>query len=220
MVTKATGRPRGRPPLALRDDPERYPIAHFVARLTVSSPRYAGPPHALAKIIMQAHHGIIDTAETRDAVSDALLGGRDFRISMKKLGGRNDANNKDQWRDRDSANAMADNFCNKVRKLGRKLIDPTDAEDATSDQKDAYWLALMSTAWRLAIGVYTYRGDPSAESARLAAKAGESDHFCEVIAPQFVACSSFRAPEVDRSSFLARINSPDLNPNDRGRIPP
>jgi hypothetical protein len=64
MVTKPTGRQRGRQPLALRDDPERYPIAYFVARLTVSSPRYAGPPHALAKIIMQAHHGVIDTAET------------------------------------------------------------------------------------------------------------------------------------------------------------
>jgi hypothetical protein len=219
MVTKPTGRSRGCPPLALRDDLERYPIAHFVGRLTGSSPCYRGPPHAFAKIIMQAHHGIIDTAETRDAVSDSLLGGRDFRISMKKLGGRNDANNKDQWRDRDSANALADNFCNKVRKLERKLIDPSDAEDATSDQKDAHWLELMS-AWRLAIGVYTYRGDPFAESARLAAQVGESDHFWKVIALQFVACSSFRAPEGERSSFLARINSSDLNPNDRGRILP
>jgi hypothetical protein len=160
MVTKPTGNPHGRRQLALRDDPERYEIAHFVARLTVPSPRYVGSPHALAKIIMQAHHGIIDTAETRDAVNDALLAGRDFRISMTKIRGENDADNKEQWRDRDSANAMAENFCKKARKLERKLIDPSDAEDATSDQRDAHWLALMSAAWRLAIGVIRIGGIP------------------------------------------------------------
>jgi hypothetical protein len=102
---------------------------------------------------------------------------------------------------------MAANFCRKARRLERKLIDPGDAENATDDQKDAYWLALMSAAWRLAIGMYTYRGDPFAEAARLAARVGESDHFWGVIAPQFAACSSFRAPEQERSSLPARINS-------------
>jgi hypothetical protein len=115
---------------------------------------------------------------------------------------------------------MADNFCKKVLNLERRLVDPSDAEDASDDQKDAHWLALMSAAWRLAIGVYTYRGDPFAEAARLATKVGESDHFWRVIAPQFVTCSSFRAPEEERSSFLDRINSPDFIPNERRRALP
>jgi hypothetical protein len=207
MVTKATGAPRGRRHLALRDDPDRYPLAHFVGRLTVPSPRYMGSPHALAKIIMQAHYGIIDTTETRDAVADALLAGRDFRISIGTRKGKNDIDNREQWRDRDTANAMAENFCKKARKLEKKLIDPSDAEDATSDRKDAHWLRLMSAAWRVAIGVYTCRGDPFAGAAWLAAKVGEFDYFRHFIAPQFAARSFMRAPEEERTSLLARFNS-------------
>jgi hypothetical protein len=214
MVTKSTGRPSGRPALALRDDPEQYAIAYFVARRGLPYLHRVESPHALAKLIMQAHHGIIDTAETREAVISAIWAGRDFQLRMTKLRGQNEVSNKEQWRDRLSANAMAANFCKKVRKLEKKLIDPSDAESASSDQKDATWLALMSAAWRLAIGVYTYSGDPFAAAAGLAAKAGESDYFLSVIAPQFVACSSFRAPENERPSFLTRINSPELNPNE------
>jgi hypothetical protein len=206
MVSKPTGGARGRPPLALRDDPERHEIAYFVARLTLASPRYVGPPTALAKLIMQARHGVMKTEEERAEVAESIQDGRDFRITMKKLNGLNDADNK-RWQDRDSANALADSFCKKARKLERKLIDPSDAEDATSNQKDAHWLAMMSAAWRIALGMYSYRGDPFAEAARLAAKAGESDYFCRVIAPQFAALESFRAPEEERTSLLARFNS-------------
>lgn len=211
MVTKPTGRRSGRPHLPLRDDPERHAFAYFVGRLTASSPLYLDSPHALAKLIMQAHYGIIDTPETRDAVTDALLDGRDFRLSMRTIKGRNNAESKEQWRDRDSANAMADNFCKKARNLESRLIEPSDGEHATDDQKDAHWLALMSTAWRLAIGVYAYRGDRFAEAARLAAKVGESDYFWGVMAPQFVACNSFLATAQGRSSFLARIKLARIN---------
>ena len=100
---------------------------------------------------------------------------------------------------------MAENFCKKARNLERKLVDQSDAEHATNDQKDAHWLALMSEAWRLAIGVYTFRGDPFAEAARLAAKVDESDHFWDMIAPRFAALSFLRAPEEERSSLLARL---------------
>jgi hypothetical protein len=198
MVTKPTGRPRHRPRLPLREDQGRYPIAYFVARLTLISPRYVGTPHALAKFVMQAHYGIIDTVETRDAVSDALLGGREFKIGMMKLRGRNDPMDSEQWRNRDSANSMAENFCKKVRKLERRLMDPSDAEDATSDQRDARWLALMSKAWRIAMGLYTYRGDPFAAAADLASKAGEVDYFRNVMAPIFLANESagFHVPEL------------------------
>jgi hypothetical protein len=214
MVTKATGGARGRPPLALRDDPERHAIAHFVARLTLDSPPYVGPPTALAKLIMQAHHGVMKTEEERAEVAEAIQDGRDFRISMKKLNGLGDADNK-RWQDRDSANALADNFCKKARKLERKLIDPSEAEDATSDQKDAHWLAMMSKAWRIALGRYSYTGDPFAVAARLAAKAGETDYFWRVLASQFFAHSFLRFQERPIAS-----RPPDLNPNDRVRILP
>jgi hypothetical protein len=89
--------------------------------------------------------------------------------------------------------------------LEKSLRDPSDAEGATSDQRDAHWLGLMTAAWRLAIGAYTYKGDPFAAAAVAAAKVGESDHFWDVIAPQFAALSFFRAHEEERSSLLARL---------------
>jgi hypothetical protein len=162
---------------------------------------------------VQANDGIIDSSETRDEVEKALLVGRDFRIGMRKIRGLNNAENE-RWQNRDSANAMSENFCKKARKLERKLVDPSGAGDATSDQKDAHWLAIMSAIWRIAIGVYTYKGDPFAEAVRLAQKIGEDDYFWRLIAPQFIANSSLRAPEEERSSFVARINSPGFNPND------
>jgi hypothetical protein len=178
-------------------------IAYFIARQSFS---YAPTPTPLAKIIMQAHHGIINTAEKRAEVAEALMEGQDFRIDMKKRNGRNDAENK-RWQDRDSANALADDFRRKVLRLLKKLPVPRDDVAATSDQHDARWLSLMVAAWRLAIGVYSYQGDPFAVAAGLAAKANESDYFRDVIAPQFVAHSFLRAPEEERSLLLARINS-------------
>src|ERR1700760_1771388 len=120
MVTRPTGRSEGRPRLALRDDPERYPISYFVARLHCVSPPYVGRPIALAKLIMQAHHGAMKSDEERGEVAAALEQGRDFRISMNKRNGWNDVSNA-RWQDRDSANALADNFCRKVRRLKNRL---------------------------------------------------------------------------------------------------
>ena len=135
---------------------------------------------------MQARYGIINTAETRDSCSDALLDGRDFRINVSKLKGQNDAENE-RWRDRDSANALAEDFCKKATTRLENLPMPSDADDATSDQLDAHWLSLMMTVWRLAIGVYFYQGNPFAAAADLAGRAGETDYFRDVIAPMFVA---------------------------------
>ena len=207
MVTKPTGGRPGRPPLALRDDPERYAIAYFAARLSRPLHLYAGTPTALAKIIMQSYHGIVETAEKRAEVAEALLAGHDVRLETRKHRGGNKVDK--QWRNLDWSNARADNWCKKVRKLEKRLsnVIPSDAEDATIDQKDAQWLAMMMGAWRLAIGVYSYRGDPFAGAEWFAAQAGESDYFRRVIAPQFVAFSVLRAPEEERDFLLARIKS-------------
>jgi hypothetical protein len=198
MVTKATGQPLGRRPRALRNDPERYPIAHFAGRLTVPAPRYTGSIRALAKIIMQAHHGIVESAETREAVSDALLAGRDFRIPMRKLRGNNDASNKDQWRNRDSANAMADNFCKKVLNLERGLVDPSDAEDASDDQKDAHRLAARNRSVHLP-GRPLRRGRPARHQSRRIGSflAGDCAAICNL---QFFSGSR------RRTLFLSRSN--------------
>jgi hypothetical protein len=148
--------------------------------------------------MMQAHHGDIKTEDESDKVAEAILDGRYFRIAMKKFSGRNDPDDKEQWRNSHSSHALADNFCHKARKLERKLRDPSDAEDATSDQKDARWLALMAAAWRLVIGVYSYQGSAFAAAADLADKAGEADFFRNFMAPMFFAheFAGFHVPEL------------------------
>ena len=44
--------------------------------------------------------------------------------------------------------ALGEDLLRKIRRLEKKLSDPSDAENATDDQKDAAWLARMITAWR------------------------------------------------------------------------
>ena len=53
MVTKPTGRPRGRPSIPLRDDPERYVLTWFeaVARLNKGKPGFSRNGLALAVVM-------------------------------------------------------------------------------------------------------------------------------------------------------------------------
>jgi hypothetical protein len=182
----------------LREDPERYEIAYFLARQSPRMRFYAPRPTRLAKIVMQASHGIVDTTEERAKVADALLDGRDFRIEMRKVRGGNDPTDNEQWRNRDSGNAYGDNFRKKAVTRLEKLPVPSDAESATNDEKDARWLSLMMKSWHLVAGVYSYQGSAFAAAADLAAKAGEPDYFRRVMAPIFFAheFAGFHAPDL------------------------
>lgn len=50
MVTKPTGRARGRPPLPLREDPERHWIAHFYAACRLKPPEESDRTIALRTV--------------------------------------------------------------------------------------------------------------------------------------------------------------------------
>ena len=182
MVTKPTGggRPKGTTKL-LRQDPERYVVAYFIARMNLFAPR--PEPVKLARTLMQIHHAQID--DPREFAA-ALADDRRVHAHMRRGKGRDDPD-AESWRDRDAANAYAGDFLIKVRALDKKLRDvvPSNAEGATGHQRDAHWLALMIETWRLAIGVYWASGDVRAAARDLACRAGESAYFERMIEPLF-----------------------------------
>ena len=79
MVTKPTGggRPKGTTKL-LRQDPERYVVAYFIARWNLFTPR--PEPIKLARVLMQIHHAKIDD---RRGFVDALAEDRKVRVDMR-----------------------------------------------------------------------------------------------------------------------------------------
>jgi hypothetical protein len=149
MVTKPKrGRPKGTTK-PLREDPGRYVIAYYIARMNLFARQ--PEPIKLARTLAQIHHAEIDDPQEFAA---ALAADRRVRVDMRPVKGH-DNPKADNWRDRDAANAYAADFLIKVRALEKKLRDlvPSDTEDATSDQRDLYWLSLMVETWRLALTV-------------------------------------------------------------------
>ena len=67
---------------------------------------------------------------------------------------------------------------------------PSDAQDATSDEEDSRWLALMMKSWHLVFGIYEYEGSAFAAAADLADKAGEADYFRREIGQKYCTLSS------------------------------
>ena len=84
--------------------------------------------------MMQARYGKI--AEERAKIAEALLSGQDFKIGMKKVRGGNNSSDK-LWRNCDPANPMGDDFRRKAVRIFERLPAPSDAQDATSDEKDS-----------------------------------------------------------------------------------
>jgi hypothetical protein len=215
MVTKPTGRPRHRLRLPLREDPERYEIAYFLARQSPRMRSYAPRPTRLAKIITQARYGVVRTGEERAAVAGAVLEGRDFQIEMRKKGGRNDPTDKEQWRNRDSANALGENFQKKAVALLKKLPAPSDIETASDDEKDARWLSLMMESWHLVGGAYSYQGSPFAAAADLPIRqarrttfvASWRQYFLIMSLPVFTRPTSFRRRPRSKSNIVASLET-------------
>jgi hypothetical protein len=154
MVTKPKrGRPKGTTK-PLREDPGRYVIAYYIARMNLFAPQ----PHpvVLARTLMQIHYAEIDDPEEFAA---ALADDRRVRVNMQSERRGRDDPEQEYWYDQDAANARAHNFLIKVRALEKKLrnVVPSDAEGATSDQRDRFWLSLMVETWRLALTVETWQ---------------------------------------------------------------
>jgi hypothetical protein len=208
MVTQPTRGKRGRPTgttKPLREDHERLIVAYFIARMTLGN-RWPEPVK-VARFLMQSHYAQIDDPrEFADAIDKDRFLPLDMQPSKRMSSGRNNPE-EEYWYDQNAANALAHNFTIKVRKLSKKLhlVVPSDAEGATSDQKDAYWLDLMVEAWRLALHVEawwfartveTWGDDFWARSEKVraalcdvardfAGRAGELAYFEKMIEPKF-----------------------------------
>ena len=161
---------------------------------------------ALARHIMQVHYSEIGSVDDAKAFASAILERETIRLKPKRdmLKGHDDPE-AERWRDRDWANARADDFLKKCRAAERKLTAnvPADADDATSD---LYWLIRMTTAWFVILDPSRYSGDgdPLVAATHLAAQVGETDYFERVMKPYFSRTLSaaiiFRTP---RLSFRA-----------------
>ena len=185
MTTPKTGRLRGRPSKTLREDKDRFAIAYIAARLILVP---ATRPTTLARVI-----ALIDGLERRSPQEVmALVGAIANDWTIHTLGADDDR--LIRWRDRDRANARAEALWRKARDLLHKLRDPSDADDASDDQRDGHWLGLMSTAWLVLFGYYRpaeLRADPLDVAGALVASIGEAKHFNNVVRP---VCSNLERP--------------------------
>jgi len=186
MTTPRQGRRRelGRPKWSLRDDPDRYRIAYFMARQMAFPVK---SPTALARVIMQAHHCEIGSRDDALALASALLEGRAINLQPKtyERKGHGDPDAK-SWRDQDSANAWAADFMKKYRRAEDRLMPNPSAVDAAAADptSDLSWLIRMVNAWFI-IHRPDSHPDPLAAARHFAAAAGEADYFETEMKPYF-----------------------------------
>lgn len=177
MTTPKTGRPRGRPSRTLRGDKDRFAIAYIAARAILAP---ATKPTTLARVI-----ALIDGLERRspqEVIALVTAIANDWTVHT--LGADDDRLLR--WRNRDQVNARAEALWKKARALLLKLRDPSDADDASDDQRDGHWLSLMSTAWLVLFGYYRpteLKGGAPDVAEALASSIGEAGYFGRVMRP-------------------------------------
>jgi len=144
-------------------------------------------PTSLARDIAQIHGCEIGSREEAMSFAAALREGRTIRLEANPgvWRGVDDLENE-RWRNQYWGNARGEGLWRKVRAAELKLRDPSDAADATSDQKDAHWLSLMVTAWLLLFGYYHTADYPLVAAGVLAAQAGEAEYFDRFMRPYFL----------------------------------
>ena len=81
MTEPSTRRQRGRPKWSLRNDPERYLIAYYMAR-TMALP--VASETALARHIIQTHYSEIGSADKAKAFASAILERETIRFKPKR----------------------------------------------------------------------------------------------------------------------------------------
>jgi hypothetical protein len=185
MATKPSRRREpGRPQTSLREDPDRYQIAYYIAR------RMAFPVEsetALARHIMQVHYGDIGSRDEAEAFASAILEGQTVRLDPKtrdRLRGRDNPQEYKDWRNRDWANARADNFARKCRAIEEKLTR-NPALDAADPESDLYWSIRMVNAWYVVLKPWAHP-DPLAVARHFAAQVGETEYFEREMGPRFL----------------------------------
>jgi len=173
MVSRPTGRPSGRPQVAVKDDPERYWITNFIAKCGLN--RAAGLfERGIALTMVAVRFG--ELANRPDNVRNLLEVSRDalFLYASERRG-----------RERDGAprnvNAFwqrADDLCRKARRWKQLSLAGADGQ----------WVGHMVNAWTLTLGgttlYYALRW-----SGQACEQVGELGFHARVLAP--IALSRF-----------------------------
>jgi hypothetical protein len=148
MVTKPTGRRRGRPRLPLRNDPERYLLAYFVAQCRLKKPGMSDREIALTLTAVRYGEIANEPEYVTNFVTSSGPVGFEYAVSI--VHGDEESS---EPRNESAFHARADDLARKAR---RKLN-----EDLGSD--DGSWLLNMSNAW-----IVTLAGEPFDGAMRLA----------------------------------------------------
>lgn len=196
MVTKRT---RGRPPLPLREDQERFWLAHFCMAVGFRRPDEPERQVALKTVILR-HGTLIPTTDVQIGAMRALV------FSGEKRGyvytGRPSGEDKKTSRNPTAFQPRADDL---IRKR-RRILDSMNADDLE-------WLAAMARAWAWADrGPSLGRSfDQCFETASAyCAKAGEMTFFDTVLAPML-------RHQFDLGPSPQFCATPEFIPKDRGR---
>jgi hypothetical protein len=165
MVTKPTGRPRGRP--GLRYDPERYWLAFVAASISLGKKRGLSARKVALTLTSVRHGRPVEKSEN----IRALLEGRPFRVYATQYRLPADPN-KPGWApgqpDRSEGgrggksvfHVRADDDARKILRLKKLLTD------------DGNWFRTMAKAWRICLA-----GGDRADAESLALSVDELDHF-------------------------------------------
>jgi hypothetical protein len=160
--------------MSLRHESDRYQIAYALACEMAFPGRPTTPQ---ARFLEQAHHGHLDEDFLR-----AVAEGRQVDVSFGRRLGRGDPTQA-RWRDKNWANAAADNFTRKCRTVQQRLID--DEAAAEDEASDVSWYVRMINAWYLVFLPGTHP-NPAAAARMFASEAGELDYFEAMMEPVFL----------------------------------
>jgi hypothetical protein len=166
MVTKPTGRRRGRPRLPLRNDPERYWVARFLAECELKRPGITDRKIALAMTAVRYGEAVDDFENVKNLTTAS--GPVDFKYVKDSIRGREDSK---EPRNRSAFHRRADDLLRKARRLW-----------SSHDQGDCKWLVAMREAW-----VRTLSGSPEKFALQAASSlclvAGEIPFFYRALQP-------------------------------------
>ena len=190
MVSKPTGRPKGRPPLPLREDPERYWLSRYAAECLLSP---SVSDRGIAVMMTAVRFGELTYVSEAAKLGnpEGVLG---FRFASPDVRGR--AGGASESRRNSSAfHPRADDLARKARRL---LNNDCGADDGR-------WFLAMTQAWIATLAVKAFKAAWLLASSRCFV-AGEIAFFKRVMEP--IIESRFQlGPE-------PRFSAPDFIPHD------
>jgi len=166
VVSKPTGQPKGRPPLALRDDPERY-VATYLAAESHVHPELS--ERGIAMAVTLAMRG--EVVRSRENLSLQDPRGLLFRLSPNEQQRGAEGRAGENRRNASAFQPRADDLARKVRRLAALPI--------VSD--DGRWFVNMKLAWVMALSGDARHAFGAAAFACTAI--GETEFFKRVLEP-------------------------------------